>query len=152
MQHDSSSVLAVATNRPTLHNALCVTQTTGKIELVFLARRFPSTHPTLCRNKIRVSPKIRTLSSGTLSRTRDEENFATASRSRCQQDSSTAELADDILRRGCLLHVGRYFDLLWICGSTCSDSCGRDFNRSSASRGPSAAAEPQLLVCLCRQS
>ena len=40
------------------------------------------------------------------------ENFATASRLRCQQNSSTVELVDHICdgRRvvhGCLLHVGR---------------------------------------------
>jgi len=40
----------------------------------------------------------------------DLENFATASRSRCQQNSSTTELVDDTAdatRRGGLLHVGR---------------------------------------------
>jgi len=41
-------------------------------------------------------PKIKTLSSRTLSQTPDLENFATASRSRCQQNSSsTVELIDD---------------------------------------------------------
>jgi len=47
-----------------------------------------STYPTLCCKEIRVPPKIRILPSGTL-------HFATASRSRCQQNSSTVELVDD---------------------------------------------------------
>ena len=64
----------------------------------FLARRLPSTIPTLCYKEIGVSPKIKVLPSGTLSQTPDVENFATASRSRCQQNSSsssTVELVDD---------------------------------------------------------
>jgi len=45
-----------------------------------------------------VSPKITVLPCGTLSQTLDLENFATASRSRCQQhssSSSTVEFVDD---------------------------------------------------------
>jgi len=61
-------------------------------------RRLPSTYPPLCCKEIRVSPKIKVLGFGTLSRTSDLENFATASRSRCQQhssSSSTVELVGD---------------------------------------------------------
>jgi len=61
-------------------------------------RRLPSTYPPLCCKEIWVSPKIKVLGFGTLSRTSDLENFATASRSRCQQhssSSSTVELVDD---------------------------------------------------------
>jgi len=47
----------------------------------FLALELPSTRPTLCSKKIRVSPKIRVLPSGTLSQTPDLENFASAYRS-----------------------------------------------------------------------
>ena len=77
----------------------CCIETTGRIELV-LARRLPSTYHTLCYKKIWVSPKTGVLPSGTLSKTPDLENFATASRSRCQQNSSssssTVEFVDDI--------------------------------------------------------
>ena len=65
----------------------------------YLAWRHPSSYPTLCCKKIRISPKIRVLPCGTLSRTSDLENFTTASRWRCQQNSSssssTVELVDD---------------------------------------------------------
>jgi len=68
---------------------------------LYLAWRHPSSYPTLCCKKIRISPKITVLPCGTLSRTSDLENFTTASRSRCQQNSSssssssTVELVDD---------------------------------------------------------
>ena len=72
--------------------------TTGRIELV-LAWRLPSTYPTLCYKKIWVSQKTGVLPFETLFQTPDLENFATASRSRCQQNSSssssTVELVDD---------------------------------------------------------
>jgi len=59
----------------------------------FWALELPSTRPTLCSKKIRVSPKIRVLPSGTLSQTPDLENFASAYRSSkrvmCYQLSST---------------------------------------------------------------
>ena len=66
----------------------------------FLAWRLPSTYSTLCCKEICVSPKIRILPSGTLSQTSYLENFTTASRSRCQQNSSsssssTVELVDN---------------------------------------------------------
>jgi len=64
----------------------------------FLALRLLSTHLTLCYKEMWVSPKIRVLPSGILSRTQYFKNFATASRSRCQQNSlssSTVELVDD---------------------------------------------------------
>jgi len=59
-------------------------------------RRFelPPIYPTLCCNQIRVSLKIRVLPSGTLSQTLDSENFARASRSCFQQNSSTVKLVD----------------------------------------------------------
>ena len=50
-----------------------------------LALRLLSIHLTLCYKEMWVSPKIRVLPSGTLSRTQDFKNFAAASRSRCQQ-------------------------------------------------------------------
>jgi len=55
-------------------------ETDDRIELV-LAWELPSTYPTMCCKKIRVSPKIRVFPSGTLSKTTDWENFATAYRS-----------------------------------------------------------------------
>jgi len=59
----------------------------------------PSTYHTLCYEEIWVSPKIRVLLSGTLFQTPDLENFATASRSSCEHNSSssssTVELVDD---------------------------------------------------------
>jgi len=64
-------------------------ETTGRIELV-LARKLSSIYPALRYKEIWVSPKIRTLSSESLSQTSDLENFATASRSRCQQHSSSS--------------------------------------------------------------
>ena len=48
----------------------------------FLARELLLTYPKLCYKKIRVSPKIRALPSGTLPQIPDVENFATASRCR----------------------------------------------------------------------
>jgi len=76
------------------------------------ARRLPSIYPTLSCKEIRVSPKIMVLSSGSLSQTLDVDNFATASRSCCQHNSSTVELADRTyyaswLVAHSLLHVGR---------------------------------------------
>ena len=74
-------------------------KTTGRIELLFLAWRLPSTYSRLWGN-LGVSPDIRVLRFGTLSQTFDLENFATASRSHCQQNSSsssssTVELVDN---------------------------------------------------------
>ena len=68
--------------RPSVTSRCCI-ETTGRIELVF-GVGLPSTYPTLCSKEIWLSPKIRVLPSGTLSQTPDLENFATASRSRCQ--------------------------------------------------------------------
>ena len=65
----------------------------------FLEWRPPSAYPTLSYKELWVSPKTKVLPSGTLSQTRDLEDFATASRSRCRQNSSssssTVELVDD---------------------------------------------------------
>ena len=68
--------------RSSVTSRYCI-ETTGRIELVF-GVGLPSTYPTLCSKEIWLSPKIRVLPSGTLSQTPDLENFATASRSRCQ--------------------------------------------------------------------
>ena len=57
------------------------------------------------RKKILVPLKIRVLLSGTLSRTLDLENFATTSRSRCQQKLSTVELVDNIYNDRCVVAV-----------------------------------------------
>ena len=58
----------------------------------FLARRLLCTYPTLCYKaykEIWVSEKL-----GTLCQTPDLQNFATASRSCCQQNSSTSTTAE----------------------------------------------------------
>ena len=59
---------------------------------------------TVCK-KILVPLKVRVLLSGTLSRTLDLENFATTSRSRCQQKLSTVELVDNIYNGRCVVAV-----------------------------------------------
>ena len=116
-----------------------------------------STYHTLCYNEMWVSPKIRVWPSGTLSQTQDFENFATASRTRCQQhsssSSSTVEFVDDTIyddRRVVAVYYKSiycnpltplvYCDLLWICCTTCFYSW-QDSDWHSASRGPSAVAE-----------
>ena len=76
-----------------LTSRYCI-ETTGRIEPVFGIEAF-FTYPALCYNEIRVSPKIRVLSSGTLPQTLDLKKFATTSQSRCQQNSSTIEPVDD---------------------------------------------------------
>jgi len=99
----------------------------------FLAWRLTPYIPS-CVIRRFVYPRIRVLPSGNLSRTPDFENFATASKSRCQQNllspSSVVELVDDTymtvdeswlfttsrLTVTLLLH---YFDLLWICCTVC---------------------------------
>jgi len=81
----------------------------------FLARGASFNLPNTVFKKIRVSPKIKVLPSGTLPRTLDLENIATASQSCCQQNSSTVELIDhtydgrdaSLLGAHSLLHVGR---------------------------------------------
>jgi len=61
-----------------------------------LAWMLPSICSTLRFKELWVTPKITVLPPETLLQTPDLENFATASRSRCQQNSSTVEPADDI--------------------------------------------------------
>ena len=62
----------------------------------FFAWKLLFTYCTLCYKQSGVSPKGGVLSSRTSSQTADLENFATGSRSRCQQNSSsTVELVDD---------------------------------------------------------
>jgi len=84
-------------------------------------------------SKPMVSEKLRILPSGTLSQTPDFENFATISRSCCQQNSSsssTVELVDDtyttideswlfITSRSTVTLYLNYCDFLWICCTTC---------------------------------
>ena len=76
------------------HTSVCV-ETTGLIEPVFVMEAsFHLSHTV----EMWVSPKITVRPCGTLSQTPDLENFATPSRSRCQQNlssSSTVELVDD---------------------------------------------------------
>ena len=82
------------------------------------------------------------------------ENFATASRSRCQPNSSTIEFVDDTYatvneswlftaHRSAVTRYLHYFDLLLICCTTCSYSYATvdKILTDSASRGPSAIAE-----------
>ena len=74
------------------HKPVVYRSTTWQIELV-LACELPLTCSKLRGNENRLPPKIRPLSSGTLSQTTDFWNFATASRLGCQQNSSsTVEL------------------------------------------------------------
>jgi len=75
--------------RPSVTSQHCI-ETSGRIKL-FLAWKLPSSYPGLCYKEIWVSLKMRVLPSGTLFQTPDLENFATASRSRCQQNSSTVD-------------------------------------------------------------
>jgi len=82
-----------------------------------LARRLPSIYPTLFLKEIWVPLKIRVLLSVTLSQTVDLENFATASRSRCQQNSSTVELADDTYSGRCFVTVYYTWSTVTLCDS-----------------------------------
>ena len=59
----------------------------------FMTQSFAFTYLSLCYKEILVSPKIRIFTS---SQTLDFKNFAAASRSCCQQNSSTVEFVDDI--------------------------------------------------------
>jgi len=84
-----------------------------------------------------------------LSRTLDLENFASASRSCLQQNSSTVEFVDHSydgrrVASGRTQFTTRYVaDLLWICCTTYSYSCATvdKIPTDSASRGPSAVVE-----------
>jgi len=111
-------------------------ETTGRIELVFGTYAFFHLYPTLHYKEIWVSPKIRKLSSETLSQTLDIEKFAT------QVDGIVDKTCR---RRACGLRRTRrtvchrmhivyyasvdcnpvtlYFDLFWICCTTCSYNC-----------------------------
>jgi len=99
----------------------------------YLAWRLPFTCHTLCGSEIWVSPKIRVHLSRTLSQTPDLENFATESRSHCQQNSSIWHLYNsqqfmDVCYKsvdGNLLH---YFDLLWICCTSSVDKILTDMS------------------------
>jgi len=96
--------------RPSVTSRYCI-ETTGFWHGVFLP---PISHCVVRKFGYTVSPKVRVLPSGILSQTPDLENFATASRFRCQQNSSsssTVEFVDDTYTttdkscRGCLLQV-----------------------------------------------
>ena len=102
--------------------------------------------------------KLRYFPLGTLSETPDLQKFRSASRSRCQQNSSssssTVELVDDTcttVDESWLFTTSRstvtlqlhYCNLLWICCTNCFDNW-QNFDWHGASRGPSAVAE--LLV------
>jgi len=119
---------------------------------------FASTYSSLWYKKTWVSPKIWTLPSGTYPnskiQTPDSENFATTSRLRCQQNSSsssTVELVDDTyttIDESWLFTTSRstvtfwlhHCDFLWICCTTCFYGW-QDFDWQRASRGPSVVAE-----------
>jgi len=74
---------------PSVTNRYCI-ETTGRIELVS-AWRLSSTYPTLCHKEIyEISQNLGTSIWDFVPQTPDLENFATASRSRCQQHSSSS--------------------------------------------------------------
>ena len=105
--------------------------TTGRIELVFNMEAFLHLSYNVLK-KIQVAPEIRVRSCELFPQTLDSENFATASRSYCQQNSSsTVEPVDDpytTIDESWLFTACRstatlklhYFDLLWICCTNCS--------------------------------
>jgi len=78
----------------------------GIVSVFSMEVSFPPSYTLRCK-EIRLSPKIWVLPSGTLSQTRDLENFATAGRSRCQQNSSTTKLVDDAYDASRLLTARR---------------------------------------------
>jgi len=114
----------------------------------FLAWRLPSIYPTLCCPKISVSPKIKNLSLW---------NFATNRGKSIALSTKLVVVVVDC--RVCWWHVYdnrvvavyyksvnsnvilyfHYFDLLWICCTTCF-YVWQDFNGRSASRAASAVA------------
>jgi len=92
--------------RPSVTSRYCI-ETTGRIELVFgMEASFHLSHPVLIKSGY-LQKSGWVYPSGTLSKTPDLENFATASQSRCQQhslsSSSTVEFVDDT-----------YIDELWL--------------------------------------
>ena len=99
------------------------------------ALELSSTYPTLCCMEIWVLSKIRALLSGTLSQILDLENFAMASRSYCQQNSSVADASYSWthLQYSSVYYTSvhriimcsnsitsTYFDSLWICSRSCA--------------------------------
>jgi len=80
---------------PFITSRHCI-KTTALIKLVFGMEASYTTDPTLCIKEIWVSSKIRVLTSVTLSLTSDLENFAAASRSRCQQTSSSSKNCESV--------------------------------------------------------
>jgi len=94
----ASAVYAVVVCRPSVrHNPVFYRNNWTNRAGFGMEASFHLGYPTLCYKEIWVSPKIRALPSGTLSQTPNLENFATASRSRYQQNSSstsTVELVD----------------------------------------------------------
>ena len=131
--------------RPSVTRRYC-TETTARIEL-FLATEASfhlSYNSTMCCKEIRIPPKRRVLPSGTLSRTLYLENFANVSPSCCQLNSSAVELVDytyDGRRVVSVYYTSadpnalHYFDLLWICCTTCSCTCAA-VNKISTDSAP----------------
>jgi len=105
---------------------VCI-EATGRIGLVWHGVFLP----TLCYKEIRSSPQSKRTSSGALLQTLALENFATASRSCCQQlvdgracwwhDGLRVVAAHTLFNTRPLLQL-HYFDFLWICCTTCSYS------------------------------
>ena len=79
--------------RPSVTSQYCM-DTAGRIGLGFWYRGL-FIYPTVCYREIWVSPKVKVLPSEMLSLTLNFENFASASRWCCQQNSLTVELVDD---------------------------------------------------------
>ena len=111
--------------------------------------------------EIWLCPKIMVLPSGTSSQTPDLENFAMASRLRCQQNSSssTVEFVDDtrMTSSGCLLQVGSLQSSItstccgFLVGYNVPTSCfynWQDFD--SMLRGPSVVAKFLVFVNSCQ--
>jgi len=98
MRHYASAVFAVVMCLPVRPSkAGAVSKRLGELSW-FVAWKLLSTHPTLCGKEISVSPKLGYFPLE-LCPNPGLKNFATASRSRCQQNSSssssTVELVDD---------------------------------------------------------
>jgi len=92
----SLSVSVCLSVRPSVTSRYCI-ERNGRNPAGFGTEASSHLSYTLRYDEIRVSPKIRVLPSGTLSQTPDFENFATASRSCCQNNSSTVQPASFFL-------------------------------------------------------
>ena len=97
---DICCVTALLFVRPSVCMSVCLSQAgivSKRLEgsSWFLACRLPSTCPTLFCEEVRIPTKKKGTSLWNFLQTADYENFATASRSCCQQNSSMVELVDD---------------------------------------------------------